>query len=201
MCASLGGGGLVELAFAFSGKTDAVKLAVKIGAPSVGFARPYSHIGHLPVRSVERFDLDRAVRQFRSALAIRSFYEFPRDTQLGPGHPEKQRYHRGFHGRSPHSEGENLVGGNDRSMARLRLPPSDTPPRLQDRPLVRFGAGGWRGTDRPENESFESGWCVGGRSTEPANDPGSHHRPVKGGVALADNFLVDRVMIGADSQQ
>jgi hypothetical protein len=66
--ASLGGGGLVELAFAFSRKTDADKLAVKIGAPSVGFARPYSHIGHLPVRSVERFDLDRAVRQFRTVL-------------------------------------------------------------------------------------------------------------------------------------
>ena len=42
---------MVELAFAFSRKTDAVKLAVKIGAPSVGFARPYSHIGHLPVGS------------------------------------------------------------------------------------------------------------------------------------------------------
>jgi hypothetical protein len=42
---------------------------------------------------------------------------------------------------------------------------------------------------------------MGGRSTDPANDPGSHHRPVKGGVALADNLLVDRVMIGADSQQ
>src|ERR1700726_3225361 len=119
MYASLGGGGLVELAFAFSRKTDAVKLAVKIGAPSVGFARPYSHIGHLPVRSVERFDVDRAVRQFRSALAIRSFYEFPRDTQLGPGHPEKQRDHRGFHCCSPRSERENLAGGNDRSMARV----------------------------------------------------------------------------------
>jgi hypothetical protein len=92
--ASPGGSGLVELAF--SKKTDAVKLAVEIGAPSVGFARPYSHIGHLPVRSIERFDLDRVVRQFRSALAIRRFYEFLRDTQLGPGHPKKQRDHRGF---------------------------------------------------------------------------------------------------------
>jgi hypothetical protein len=119
------GGDLAELAF--SRKTDAVKLAVKIGAPSVGFARPYSHIGHLPARSIERFDLDRAVRQFRSALAIRSFYEFLRDTQLGPGHPEKQRDHRGFHGYSPRIV-RGLAGGNDRSMARSRLPPSDTSP-------------------------------------------------------------------------
>jgi hypothetical protein len=43
--------------------------------------------------------------------------------------------------------------------------------------------------------------CVVARLTDPANNPGPHHRPVKGRVALADNFFVDRVMIGGDRQQ
>jgi hypothetical protein len=38
------------------------------------------------------------------------------------------------------------------------------------------------------------------RLTDPANDPGPHHGPVKGGVALVDNFFVDRVMIGGNRQ-
>jgi hypothetical protein len=39
------------------------------------------------------------------------------------------------------------------------------------------------------------------RLTDPPNDSGPHHGPVKGGVALADDFLVDRVMIGGYGQQ
>jgi hypothetical protein len=57
------------------------------------------------------------------------------------------------------------------------------PPRVADRPAKRIlGLMSWR-------------------STDPANDRGPHHRSVKGGVALADDFLADRVMIGAGGQQ
>jgi hypothetical protein len=43
--------------------------------------------------------------------------------------------------------------------------------------------------------------AAGDPLTEPANDTGAHHGPVKGGVAFADDFLVDRVMIGGNRQQ
>jgi hypothetical protein len=42
---------------------------------------------------------------------------------------------------------------------------------------------------------------MGGLSADPANDSGPHHCRVKGGVALGDDFLVDRAMIGGYRQQ
>jgi hypothetical protein len=57
-----------------------------------------------------------------------------------------------------------------------------------------------KGSIRTGKRILEVAWAWR-PSTDPANDPGAHHRPVKGGVALADNFLLDRVMIGGDSLQ